>query len=72
MSSVQNIVAGTLHLVKGFRTVALSHTKRLGNVPAHLLAQHAANVENYFAWLEECPSHVELACNDDVSPFFNE
>ncbi|XP_065638811.1 uncharacterized protein LOC136071439 [Quercus suber] len=45
--SVQNIVAGTLHLAKGFRTVAFSYTKRLGNVPAHLLAQYAANVENY-------------------------
>ena len=68
-SSVQNIVAGTLHLAKGFRTVAFSHTKRLGNVPAHLLAQHAANVENYVAWLEECPNHVEFACNNDVSSF---
>ena len=68
-SSVQNIDAGMLHLAKGFRTVAFPHTKRLGNVPAHLLAQHAANVESYVAWLEECPSHVEFACNNDVSSF---
>ena len=70
-SSGKNIVAGTLHLAKGFRTVSFSHTKRLGNVPAHLLAQHAANVKNYVAWIEECPSHVQFACNNDVSSFFN-
>ncbi|KAK7841475.1 putative ribonuclease h protein [Quercus suber] len=66
-SSVHNIVAGMLHLAKGFRNVAFSHTKRQANVPTHLLAQHATNVENYVAWLEECPSHVELACTHDVS-----
>ncbi|KAL0010703.1 hypothetical protein SO802_005811 [Lithocarpus litseifolius] len=68
-SSVQNIVAGTLHLAKGYRTIAFSHTKRLGNVPAHLLAQLATNVESYVALLQECPSHVEVACNNDVSSF---
>ena len=68
---MQNIVAGSLHLAKGFRNVAFSRTKRLRNVPAHLLAQHAANVENYDAWLEKCPSHVEFACNHNVSSFSN-
>jgi len=66
-SSVHNFVTGTLHLAKGFRNAAFSHTKSPANVPAHFLAQHATNVENYVAWLEECPSHVELACTNDVS-----
>lgn len=66
-SSVHNIIAGTLHLAKGFRNVAFSHIKRQANVPAHMLAQHATNVKNYVAWLEECPIHVEMACTHDVS-----
>ncbi|XP_075659272.1 uncharacterized protein LOC142629188 [Castanea sativa] len=66
-SSVHNIIARTLHLAKSFRIVVFSHTKRQANVPAHLLAQHATHIENYVAWLEECPTHVEVACNNDVS-----
>lgn len=70
-SSVQNIVFGTLHLAQVFRSFAFSHTKRQGNVPAHLLAECAANVENYVAWLEKCPSHIEHACTHDVSLYSN-
>ena len=70
-SSVQNVVAGTIHLARAFRNIVFSHTKRQANVPAHLLAQDAANIDNYVAWLEECPSHVGLACNHDVVSFSN-
>ncbi|KAL0004817.1 hypothetical protein SO802_012378 [Lithocarpus litseifolius] len=65
-SSVQNIIAGILRRVQSFRTFKFTHTKRQGNVPAHLLAQHAANVEVYSAWLEECPSLIVHACEPDV------
>ena len=70
-SSVQNVVAGMIHLAQAFRSIAFSHTKKQANVPAHLLAQYAANINNYVAWLEECPSHGGLACNHDVSSFSN-
>ena len=43
------------------------YTKRQGNVPAHLLAQHTQNVENLVVWLEECPSQVAHACANDVT-----
>lgn len=65
-SSVQNIVAGILRKVQSFRTFEFTHTRRQGNVPSHLLAQHAANVEAYSAWLEECPSFMVHACEQDV------
>lgn len=64
-SSVQNIVAGILRNVQSFRTFEFTHTRRQGNVPAHLLAQYAANVESYSAWLEECPSFMVHACEQD-------
>ena len=32
-SSVQNIVAGTIHLAQAFRNIVFSHTKRQANVP---------------------------------------
>ena len=44
----------------------MSHVKRQGNAPAHLLAQHALHVVDYNAWLEECPSFIEHACAHDV------
>ena len=57
-SSIQNIVYGILVQLQTFRSFDISHVKRQGNVPAHLLAQHA--------WLEECPSPIVHACAHDV------
>ena len=68
---VQNIVTGFLKLVQGFRTFDFSHTKRQGNVPAHVLAQHAINLEDCVVWLEECPGLLESACLHDVTSFNN-
>lgn len=65
-SSVKNIIHGVLQKVQGFETFDFLHTKRQGNVPAHLLAQYAQNVENMFVWLEDCPSQVVRACANDV------
>ncbi|KAL0014778.1 hypothetical protein SO802_001847 [Lithocarpus litseifolius] len=66
---VQNLVVGMSQRVKAFRSYAFSHTKRQGNIPAHLLAHYARNIVSYVAWLEECPSLIEHACAHDlVSP----
>ena len=66
-SSMHNILAITLEQASGFRFSCFSHVKRQGNVPAHLLAQFAKEVENYVVWLEECPSFLEQACAHDLS-----
>ena len=70
-SSVANVLTGFLNQAWLFRQWKVTHIKRLGNVPAHLLAQHARNVEDYVAWLEECPSLIEHACMQDrnVTPY---
>ncbi|KAK9985942.1 hypothetical protein SO802_030893 [Lithocarpus litseifolius] len=65
-SAVQNIITGILQQVQGFRTFAFSHVKRQGNVPAHVLAQHACNIDEDVIWLEECPSQIETACAQDA------
>ena len=61
-SSVVNVLAGFMDHASHLRDWKVSHIKRQGNVPAHLLAQH---VVDYIAWLEECPSLIEHACNED-------
>ena len=66
-SSTHNILAVTLEQASGFRCSFFSHVKRQGNVPAHLLAQYAKEVENYVIWLEECPSFLEHTCAHDLS-----
>ena len=48
-SLVVNLVAETLNHVSLFRQWQFTHIKRQGNVPAHVLAQHARNVEDYIA-----------------------
>ena len=65
-ASIQNIIHGVLRKVQGFETFDFLHTKRQGNVPAHLLAQYAQNVENMVKWLEDCPNQVARACANDV------
>ncbi|KAL0002421.1 hypothetical protein SO802_016202 [Lithocarpus litseifolius] len=46
VASIQNIIHGVLRKVQSFRTFDFLHTRRQENVPAHLLAQYAQNVEN--------------------------
>ncbi|XP_030930265.1 uncharacterized protein LOC115955973 [Quercus lobata] len=69
VSSVLNIIQGVLRKAQCFRTFDFLHTKRQGNVSAHLLAQHAQKVESLAVWLEECPSQVAHACAKDISLF---
>ncbi|XP_075663101.1 uncharacterized protein LOC142632611 [Castanea sativa] len=69
LTFVQNVVASMSQRVKAFRKYAFSHTKRQGNIPAHLLTHHTRSVESYVAWLEECPSIIEHACAHDIVSF---
>ena len=66
---IQNIIHGVLRKAQCFGTFDFLHIKRQGNAPAHLLAQHAQNVENMVVWLEDCPSQVAHACTHDVLVF---
>ena len=63
---VQNVVTGIPKRVQDFHTFAFSHTKRQGNVLAHVLAQHAVYVEDFVVWLEECLGCIDHACMHDI------
>ncbi|XP_075650086.1 uncharacterized protein LOC142620631 [Castanea sativa] len=65
-SSIVNIVSGILFQSQNFRSVNFSHIKRLGNMPAHALAQHAKHVVDFVTWLEETPCLIERMCAQDV------
>lgn len=70
-SSIQSVVDGIKAQLLSFRVAEVSYVKRQGNIPAHLLAQHAVHVEDYVAWLEECSSPITHACTQDVLHLVN-
>ena len=65
-SSILFIVDSILQQARWFRSCYFSHTKRQGNVPAHMLAQYSMSLVSYVAWVESYPSHIERACAQDI------
>ena len=49
----------------------ISHVKRDGNCPTHLLAQYAKYLDSYQTWIEENPNMVESALAHDVLCLFS-
>ena len=45
-ASIYNIITGIGQKVQAFKSFQFSHVKRTGNRPAHILAQHAKNIDN--------------------------
>ncbi|XP_065623781.1 uncharacterized protein LOC136065048 [Quercus suber] len=54
-ASIYNIITGIGQKVQAFRSFQFSNVKRIGNRPAHILAQHAKNTDKYVTWIEENP-----------------
>ena len=65
-ASIYNIILGIGQKVQAFRSFQFSHVKRTGNRPAHILAQHAKNIDSYVTWIEENPDFIESALAQDV------
>ena len=65
-SSILFIVDSILQQARWFRSCYFSHTKRQGNVPAHMLAQYSMSLVSYVAWVESYLSHIERACAQDI------
>ena len=65
-ASIYNIIVGIFQKVQAFRSSQFSHVKQTGNRPAHILAQHAKNIDNYVTWIEENSAFVESALAQDI------
>ena len=44
----------------------VSHVKRSGNRPAHILAQYARDLDSYVTWVEENSVFLEFVLAHDV------
>ena len=65
-TTINNIIDGIRYKLKDFQQVLVSHVRRQGNRPAHLLAQHSMSVVSFVIWIEENPTFIELALIQDV------
>ena len=59
--TIRNIVEGIQLKIKDFRGVQVSHIRRQGNHPAHILAQYVRNLVSFVVWIEENPIMIESA-----------
>ncbi|XP_075659550.1 uncharacterized protein LOC142629445 [Castanea sativa] len=66
-SAVAAIVLSSLSAFKDFRRVDVSHVKRSGNWPAHLLAKYAIGISDFAVCVEESPSFIDQALLQDVT-----
>ena len=65
-ATIGNIIDGIRHKLKDFQQVLVSHVRRQGNRPTHLLAQLTMSVVSFVIWIEENPTFIELALIQDV------
>ena len=66
---ISNILTGVYHQLQDFRVAQVSHVRRQGNKPAHILAKHAKDIVNddiFVTWIKENPSLIESAITHDV------
>ena len=59
-----------IHLkLQNFRQSRVQHVRREGNKPAHTLAHHAKEIDNFVTWIEETPSFIESFVTQDALYF---
>ena len=67
-STIDSMVVGMQLLCSDFRTVYISHVRRQGNKPAHILAKYALGINESVVWIEETPCCIEQALIQDFVP----
>ena len=70
-ASVAAILNGVHSSLHDFRSVGLSHVRRLGNRPAHPLAKHALGIVDFSTWIEENPCFIEQTLLYDLCIFLS-
>jgi len=51
--AIGNIIQGTWQKLLDFRSVQVSHVRKKGNCPTHILAQYTRYIEGYVIWIEK-------------------
>ena len=64
--TIINIIAGICDRLQVFRLVQVSHVKREGNWPTHILTQFAKGIDNYVTWIEGNPNIIEFVVAQDI------
>ena len=65
-ATILNIISSCLIRLQDFRFVQLTHVRRQGNKPAHILAHYAKKLETFVIWIEDTPLPIESALTQDV------
>ena len=64
-STINSMIVGMQLLCSDFCSVYVSHVKRQGNKPAHVLAKYALSINESVVWIEETPCCIQQALNQD-------
>ena len=65
-SSVETITDNILFQAQNYSFFDVTHVRRKGNKPDHILVQYDKKTGSLVVWLEETPSLSECACAQDV------
>ena len=63
---ISNIVSNMCLRLQYFRFVQVSHVKRLGNKPDHILTQYARDLDSYVTWVEKNLVFLESTLTHDI------
>ena len=64
-SSVASLILGMQLFNSKFHTINVSHVRRQGNKPTHIIAKYALSIDNSIVWIEEIPFCIEQALIQD-------
>ena len=64
-STIDSLDVGMQLICSNFRTVYVSHVRRQGNKPAHILAKYTLSISESVVWIEETPCCTEQALIHD-------
>ena len=68
--AISNIVYGICHKLQVFQSIQMSHIKRRGNKPVHMLAKYAIRIGSFVTWVKENPVIFKSALTQDVLNLF--
>ena len=65
--SIQKVIEGIKEGLNCFLAGTITHTRRSGNSPAHILARHAKLLNHSIIWVEDTPPIIADHIQNDVT-----